>query len=364
MTLAQVHVITPLEVRQELSQFLQLGEASDQATLIASAVRRLCSFMCPCPSFAIQRMACRSLKVLGLPEDELHRLVADSLEDLSVSGDVLELSRVTMAGAENFPSWLYCAPPSFISRATGRIYVTGIAADDASFLPRELRANITRDGAARFIDSANQEIAEQLKQLGLRQVKESAWMNGVRTETAPDHLRRATGRLRSFGVAGDLPDLTILEYAGRARKSYTSRWKKTDNENGVYVGRVPQPYGAPLWYLCDLVEGKSARSILLPTKESTERASDVAWRIQFALDSQAGFPASYSVARDSNVATLSFHFPLPVAVRRRFMFLGARRSQDDPNPFRFQLPLQELDGERRFLRDNYWIEERAEEQTE
>jgi hypothetical protein len=364
MTLAQVHVITPVEVRQELSQFLQLGEAPAQATLIASAVRRLCSFMCPCPSFAIQRMALRSLKVLGFPEDELHRLVENALEDLSVSGDVLELSRVTMAGAENFPSWLYCAPPSFIARATGRIYITGIAADDASFLPREFRANLTRDGAARFIESASQEITEQLKQLGLRQVKEAAWMSGVRAETVSDHLRRATSRLRSFGVAGDLPDLTILEHAGRVRKSYSSRWKKTDIESGAYIGRVPQPYGAPLWYLCDLVDGKTAKSILLPTKESTERASDVAWRIQFALDSQAGFPATYSVTRDSNVATLSFDFPVPLAVRRRFMFLGARRSQDDPNPFRFQLPLQELEGERRLLRDNYWLEERTEERTE
>jgi hypothetical protein len=361
MKAAQARVLTPVDVHAELCRFLQLGEEPAPATLVGSAVRRLCSFMCPCPAFAIKRMACRSLRVLDIPEEQLTRLVDEAIEDLSIGGDLLELSRVMIAGAENHPSWLYCAPPSFIARKTGRIYILGIAADDASFLPRELRAGVQRDGAVRFIESAEPEAVTQLKRLGLREVNEAAWLTTVKTESAREHLQAAAKQLRHLGADGELPDLTILAHASGEGKPYSRRWKSPEAESGVYIGRVPQPYGAPLWYFCDLDHGRTMRSMLLPTRESRERASDIAWRLQLALDAEAGFAARYSVDRTSDTATLTFDFPVPLAVRRRLMFLGARRSQDDPHPFRFQLPVGELDEERSFLRSNYWIEERSEE---
>jgi len=354
----QAQTITSRQAQDELFRALELGQSprADEAVVIAAVLRRLCGFMCPCPPHAIAQMACKSLAPLELPVQDLREAVDAVLEDLTVCGDVIELTRVAMVGAENKPTWLYCAPPSFVIRTGGRIHIFGIASDDAVFLPRELRSQLHRDRAARFIVSPDGAIVPALRQLGLREISESAWMTNVRAETAQQHVDRHQRRLSTHGVAGDMPDLMILQHAQEAHVTYRRRWKLAQDESGIFVGRLAQPYGAPLWYLCQLKDGAAERSLLLPLKDTVDRASDAAWRIQLSMDAARGHPATYDCRQEGEGFTLFFSFPLPVAARRRLLFLGAGRAAEETNPFAFWLPTAELQAERKFLKDYYWIQ--------
>lgn len=356
----QARVISAAQAIDDLLQALELEPATpaDMMVMIAAVLRRLCGFMCPCPPHAIVQMACRSLEPLQLQLENLRESVEAMLEDLTVCGDVLELSRVAMAGAENQPTWLFCAPPSFVARSGGRIHLFGIAADDAAFLPRELRTQVRREGAARFINATDATIVPALKQLGLREISEAAWMTSVRAEPAQQYIERHRKRLVAQGVLGDMPGLVVLDHAQEASVSYRRRWRLAQRESGLYIGRAEQPYGAPLWYLCDLQDGAVKRSLLLPLKDSPERASDAAWRIQLSIDAAQGRPATYECREDRDGFTLVFGFPLPTAAQRRLLFLGVGRRRSDANPFAFWLPAAELQVEQRFLKDLYWFHPR------
>jgi hypothetical protein len=359
----QAQVISTAQASGNLLEALglELSPPADNTVVIAAVLRRLCGFMCPCPPHAIVQMACRSLEPLQLQLENLRETVEAMLEDLIVCGDVLELSRVAMAGAENRPTWLFCAPPSFVVRPGERIHIFGIAADDAAFLPQELRTKMRREGAARFISAADAAVVPALKQLGVREISDAAWMTHVRAEPAQRYIERHQKRLAAQGALGDMPGLVVLGHAQEAPVSYRRRWKLAQKESGLYIGRAEQPYGAPLWYLCQLQDGMVERSLLLPLKDAPERASDAAWRIQLSIDAAEGRPATYVCRQDGDGFMLVFSFPLPTAAQRRLLFLGAGRPRSDTNPFAFWLPAAELRAEQKFLKDYYWFHAREAE---
>lgn len=353
-----VLVYSPKDAYENLLSYFELKDAPSQTTLIAAVLRRLCGFMCPCPPSALVGMACRSLAPLMLEVNTLRDQVETVLEDMIVCGDILELAHVAISGGDNHPHWVYCAPPSYVKRGN-RIHLFGVAPDDTRFLPSELRAYVMRDGALRFLDAEPSRTA-QLSSLGLREVSADVWLTSTPREIATQVVNRYVKRLESLGVSGALPDVSLLQPATSPRLAYRSRWTPPSNESGHFIGRVPQAFGAPLWYFCTLEAGVVQRSILLPLKESTERANDAAWRLQLAIDATAGIPATYSIRQDTEGTgeTLCFDFPLPLAARRRLLILGGRRIED--NPYKFWLPTAELALETTFLREHYWLQEHRE----
>ena len=307
-------------------------------------------------------MARRSLDALKLPVDDLGQAAKSVLEDMIVCGDILELAHVATPGAEAHPNWLYCAPPSYVVRSGGNIHVFGIAADNAAFLPREMRMQLQCNGAVRYLSTSHDKaLAQQLSRLGLREIKQDAWMNTVTRESPQTFIDRYRKRLASSGLSGDLPELRILLPRAEETIPYSARWKPATSETGLFVGRSPQAYGAPLWYLCSLDNGVVQKSLLLPFPESAERASDTAWRLQLALDALAGRPATFSVRNCTGGLRLFFDFPLPTAARRRLLHLGAPSPESHSTPFEFTLQTAEFEAERAFLRDHYWFDCTAEE---
>jgi len=344
----------------DLLNFFGLKNTSSHATVIAAILRRLCGFMCPCPASALIRAACQSLSILPIDAKMLRDQIEKILEDMTICGDLLELSHMVISGRENHPNWLYCALPSF-ARHGNRIHVFGIAADGASFLPDDLCVHLQYEGALRFLDiDCEQSLVAQLSGLGLREISPDAWMVSTRREPAETVVDRYTKKLISIGMPGEFQNSTLLKPNTQQRISYSDRWTHPSKESGRFVARVPQPYGAPLWYFCALRDGVVQRSLLLPLKESSERACDAAWRLQLALDAATGNPATYSVRQDQQGTGvfLRFNFPLPLAVRRRLLVLGAGHSED--NPYQYWLPTAGLASEKRFLCEYYWIEEQME----
>ena len=324
-------------------------------TLTAAALRRLCSFMCPCPEHAVVAAVVRSFRDMPDLASCDVEFVESVVERLLTGGDLLELSKVAMAGAEEHPTWVYCAPPGFVERGE-RIYIFGIGPDDAQFLPESLHARLKLDGAARFLESEPGEgLPDTLASLGLRKISPKTWLSGHSAETASTTVQKASTRMERDGVRGALPGLTILRHADGERLSYSKRWGEPAKESGLFIGRAPQAHGAPLWYLLHLQVGAVTRSILLPSPDRPERACDEAWRMQLAIDAANGFPSTCRVTAVGDGCRLDFDFPLPMAAKRRLLFLGGRES-DQRAVFSFSLPTSESAQEASFLKTHYWIE--------
>lgn len=325
--------------------------------LVAAIVRRLCGIMCPCQPFLILRAARESLAPLLDDAQATDSLLDEALEDLIVAGDVLELSKIASGMGDDRAKWLYCAPPSFVARSAQRVHIFGVAPDDAAFLPSELLKGLKRLGATRFLDTDDTKaLKNTLRQFGLREISKDDWLVAVRDEPAARHIERALRRLSNDGVAGDLPEVMVLAHAGPQPSSYRNRWRPVTNETGMFICRSPQPYGQPLWYLCDLDGGHVTRSILLPFGKAKDRASDAAWRLQLAIDANANRPSTFECRVHENGYLLQFHFPLPLPARRRLEYLGGRDRTGLDNPFAFWVPDTELEAEKKFLHEHYWLE--------
>lgn len=327
----------------------------DLSVLIAAVIRRLCGFMCPCPPGAIAKVALRSLTKFDLDPTELEEQVSDTMEDLMVCGDLLELSKVTLQGAENKPTWLFCAPPSYVERQGGRIYLFGIAPDDAPFLPTDVRARVKNEGAARFIEAGDASLLEMLRSIGLRPVNSEAWLTAHKAEAASSYVERLRARVTRDGTPGAMDGLTLISSQTAEHTPYGQRWKAARDESGLFIGRMPQPYGAPLWYLCAMSNGAVIRSLLLPLPDSAMRASDSAWQIQLAIDAHAGNPATFTSVREEDGFRLDLSFPLPISGRRRLAFLGGRRVPGNGRPFSFWIPESQLPAEEAYLREHFWF---------
>lgn len=327
------------------------------AAVIAAVMRRLCGFMCPCPGYALEKATLRSLQPFYPSDEALRAEIKEILNDLLTSGDILELSRVVVAGAEGKPTWLFCAPPSFVERTDGHVYIFGIAPDGATFLPGELTDQLQYRATTRFFESADmRSLVATLRSIGLREVSEEAWLSTVRSGSPKEYLDRVKAALARQGVEGDLGEISILRHCKEALGAYSARWSRSSSESGYYIVRTEQAYGAPNWYFAELANGTVRSSVLLPLPEVAERACDTAWRIQLAMDACGGFPAQIRLAPTTEGYTLSFSFPPPTAVRRRLGILGGRRHDQNSGYQQFHVQSSELDQELLHLRTCYWYE--------
>lgn len=323
--------------------------------LVAGVMRRLCASLCPCPARSIVATTTRSLRFFSQDEAALQAAVEEVLEDLLTSGDVVELARVTLPGAEDKPTWLFPASPSFVARGK-RIYFFGMGPDDAPFLPEEFGQRVRCEGAARYLEAGQVEgdAVSELRSLGLREVAVAQWLQGEREETAQTHVAWLQGQLKEHGESGPLTDMKVLAHRTDQSPGYRSRWHPETGESGLHIVRVERLRGAPLWYAADLVGGQCVRSVLLPLRNSRLRACDQAWRAQLAIDAAAEHPATFRAVRAGDGERLVFDFPLPLAARRRLSYLGSTVMQSD-NPYSFWLPDSQVAEEVKYLERHLWM---------
>lgn len=353
MTAPTIQQAPPADVLHQIHVDLDLpAQASDTQALVSEIMRRIAGSMCPCPAHALRSATERALSPLEVVAS-LEEEVSDAFEDLVAIGDLLELSNVLVEGAEEKPRWMFCAPPSFVRRGSGRLYVFGVAPDDAVFLPSELRARLHRTGALRYFEDTDGACLRELRGLGLREIRSEDWLVKQRAMSPEAYIAQYSQHLVTAGINGALEKAVILTSPAEA-KAYRDRWVEPTNESGVFILRVPQLYGEPLWYYSRLREGKVERSLLLPAIDHKERASDAAWRLQLAVDAQAGRPNRYRLQEADGGYLLTFKFPLPLQARRRLTLLGSRQAQPG-YVTAFWIPASELAQEQSFLRECFWL---------
>ena len=335
---------------------LQASDDSDQRTLIAQAVKRVCGILCPCTARAIADAAFASLHLVVDDDGELRDVIRSSLEALSISGDVIEMG--ASFSEDEMPQQLFhCAPPSYMLMGS-KIYLTGVAPDDAPVLPTGIASLVIAKGAIRYINAVDpDQLCEQLQGLGLRAMTPEDWFRRSSHGKAATFLAKMRQRLAEFGVDGDLQGVRVLAPNGDGNAAYKSRWVEPSRRAGLHIIRTPRTFGADAWLLAMLRDGRVERSYALyGLDNTTTRACDVGWLTQLALDATSGNPNTYHFQRDRDDLLVTLDFPLPTHAKRRLLYWSGGMVVDSNNYRTFHLPSNASAAVERFLQEQCWMQ--------
>ena len=322
--------------------------------LLAGLLRRSAGIHCPCSRATLRGSLLESLQYLTVNDASLPDRIDAAIEALIVGGDLLELNDVVTEDTAAKGTWLFAAPPSFVVRPSGGIFLFGIVPDQDAFLPLSLSFRITYDGFTRVIaPQPDEDLAAELREQGLQQLSENAWLKSPKAEAATDVLARFERRLAAQPPAGAVSDLEILDPA-RPVTYYRGRWVVPKNRSGTFVARRPQEFGAPIWCFVSLEGGVPVRLLDLPLERTRWRGCDVAWHLQMAIDYCRHNPQRYRRRIEREGIRLDFFSPLPQWSQRRLMIFG-RAVPRENSLFAYRLPAAEAQTEERFLQERLWL---------
>ena len=296
-----------------------------------------------------------SLYGLTPDEQELPEAIDAVIEGLIIGGDLLELNDVATVDPDVKGTWIFAAPPSFVVRASGSVFLTGIVPDQDTFLPLSLASRITYDGSPAFSNRyrARTSQASSGKKV-FRNSRKTSGSRRLKPEPAHDVLLGMERHLNTMPPSGAFEGLQILDPARRVNY-YKGRWcAPTRHHNGSFVGRRPQDYGAPIWCFVALKSGVPTKVLDLPLKKTRWRACDVAWHLQMAIDSCNSNPQLYRRIADGGRVRFDFFSPLPQWSERRLMIFG-RPEPRSGSLISYSLPAAVADQEERFLQERLWL---------
>ena len=139
--------ISAEEVMKSSRESLGLPSVSGGAiddTLLAASLRRAAGILCPCSPSTLVAAVLESLQYLFEgSDDDMEERIAATAETLIIGGDLLELNQVTTDDPDVKGTWVFSAPPGFIVRPGGNIFLVGIAPDEMTPLPASLNTRVT-----------------------------------------------------------------------------------------------------------------------------------------------------------------------------------------------------------------------------
>lgn len=329
-------------------------DAPIEDTLIAALLRRAGGILCPCSRTALRAALLESLQ--GLSEDaSLSDRIDSILEGLIIGGDLLELHDVTTADQAAKGTWVFAAPPSFVKRPDGSIFLTGTVPDQDTFLPPSLASRVRHEGFVRELrPGPDEEIVSALLDLGLQELSEQVWLKSPKSETPEALLSGYQRQLELQPPGGEVAEMLILDPTSSVR-FYPKRWTSpSTNHSGTFVARRPQEFGAPIWCLAHLDDGRVLRFLDLPPRRSRWRGSDIAWYFQMAVDHCRGAPQLYRRSTIADGERFDFFSPLPQWSQRRMMIFG----QPVPRAnclMSYVLPASQAEAEEGFIKQRLWL---------
>jgi hypothetical protein len=329
------------------------GNVHDEAFL-AALVRRAAGILCPCSERTIFRAVLESLQHLADDAAHLETEVENAVEKAMIAGDLLEFSQATTSDPDAKGTWVFAAPPSFVARPNGSVFLMGIAPDEPSPLAPSLSARILYERHFRLIhQEPSENLPQILRELGVLELSEQSWLKLPKEETAKVFLDRLERELMVQPTSGSVPDLLILDSA-RDPSYYKGRWVAPRRETGCFVARRPQAYGAPLWGFAHLADGALDKFLDFPPRRERWRGCDFAWHLQLAIDSCRGSPQKYRRRQAQDGICLDFFSPLPLWAERRLAIIG-RPAERSRCLFTYQILECELAAEEEFLRRRLWL---------
>lgn len=325
--------------------------------LLAALLRRAAGILCPCSPGTIVSSVLDSLQYLVERNDQIADRLTRTIERLIVIGDLLELNQVTTDDPAVKSTWVFAAPPSFVERPDGSVFLLGIVPDDTTPLPAGFKSRIIYDRATRVvIPETSENLRSALLDLGWLELSKSAWLKAPKPSSDVELRQAIQSRLETQPESGAILDLSILD-PSRDVRYYANRWVTPTNQSGHYVARRPQAYGAPIWGYASLVSGSVTKFLDLPLKGTRWRGCDIAWHLQMAIDRHRGTPQLYRRREGTGGAFLDLFSPLPMWAERRLAVLG-RPAAAEKCLFSYWIPEPERAPEEGFLRERLWLASR------
>lgn len=322
---------------------------------VAASLRRLAGFLCPCSPQTLIRSMAEAHRGLHPDNPEFSDRVEEVVEALVAVGDLLELSDVATLDETVKSTWVFAAPPAFVPRPSGSVLILGLSADEPTPLPVALRSRVKYHGVARWLEAApGEDLRATLRGLGLNEVAPDRWSRPPRAQTAAALIAEMDSKLAAQGACGEIADLRILNHSRSVRR-YRDRWTTGGAQNGRFVVRRPQAYGADIWGYAELSEGRPVRLIDFPLPNSRWRGCDIAWRLQMAIDAQAGNAQTYVVQANGDTARVEFFVPVPDWIRRRLAMVG-EEVEPSSSLLAFVVSKTELAAEENFLHNYLFLE--------
>jgi hypothetical protein len=331
------------------------GTAADLTApeVLASAVRRAASFMCP--ATPRQLVSAVRASVAGLvedPNDEASFPLRATVDDLAAYGDLIEAPVSTDGGPEQ--RVLFLAEPAFVMLGTA-VLLIGVRADGVPYLSGTSPESIEYDGHVRRLTVGHAMTANDLEALGLREVSAAHWLAHPPLGDAAELVADYDRRLAAAGQAGTIEDCTILD-GSTSPTYYRGRWRAlSSKDSGTYVARRSAAFGAPLWCYVDVANGEVQRLVDLPAQARLNRACDEAWRLQAALDELRGTPQVVRVERGGRADIVLLHLlsPPPAWAQRRLDAIG-RPLPRNRSLLSYALRAAEVEAELDFLQTALW----------
>jgi len=324
---------------------------------VAASLRRAADILCPCSPSTLEGAVMESFLHLTNEIEPLAQVTSSAVESLILYGDLLELDHVTIDNPLVKSNWVFPAPPSFVRRPSGGVFIIGIAPDASTPLPQSLSDRIEYQGFTRILmPLPTEDLPVVLRGLGLLELPAATWLKSPRPTAPADLLSSMVQKLTSQERSGHIPDLSILDTT-RNVGFYSGRWVTPTTETGNFVARRPQAYGAPLWVFAQLIDGKIIKLLDLPLKGNRWRGCDVAWQLQMAIDYLRGTPQLYRRRPAPTGAILDFFSPLPLWMQRRLSIVG-RQEPREGCLFSYWVPEREVAIEEAFLQSDAWLKRR------
>ena len=353
-------VITQLSASETLQiARATLGFRASQATpmddaLLAALVRRAAGVLSPCAPVTLASAVVEALRLLTTEPETIKKRIADAVENLIVFGDLLELNQVTVDDPAVKSTWVFAAPPSFVVRPSGTVFILGIVADEASPLPASLNDRIVYEGFTRILTPhSGENLPSILRSLGLRELALNVWRKSPPSQAASELRDQMLGRLHKQTESGAIADLRILD-PGCSARFYDQRWVVPHTESGTFVARRPQAYGAALWGFAQLEKGIVTKFLDFPLKGQRWRGCDVAWHLQMAIDHSRGTPQRYRKRAVSGGFCFQFFSPLPQWASRGLAVIG-RPVPPENSLISYWIPERESATEEDFLTKQLWL---------
>ena len=343
-----------LDVCRETLGLNSTGCSKLDQELLNGLARRCAGICCPCSRATLRRSLADALRFLSNSEEILSERIEATIEGLVVTGDLLELHDVCTLDPAARGTWVFAAPPSYVIRPNGDVFVIGIVRDQDVFLPRSLSSRICKQGNARLIKpEPGENLAAKMEEQGLHQRSERSWLKSPKATAARNVLERYRCRLNAAPPSGEFGSLNILA-PERPVTYYRGRWTSSEGKTGTFVGRRPQEYGAEIWCFVLLEDGVPKRFLDMPKKRSRWRGCDEAWHLQMAIDAELNQPQQYRVHYDNEEWCFEFFSPLPSWAERRLLTFG-RPVQAEACLMAYALPRCRAEEEVQFLQNTLWL---------
>ena len=332
--------------------------------VLAAVVRRAASFLCPTTPGALTRSVGEYLDGLVATDQPENRvsLVRAMLEDLVAYGDLVE------APIEDDRSGisrrlLFLAQPSYVPLSSGICLLVGIRADGLPMADGSLDDRVDYYNHTRRVRlGSDEEPADVLGGLGLRELNDQQWLNRPTQVAAAALVKQYSARLAAAGASGSVADVRILDPTTPVTY-YRGRWRvPSQGDSGKFVGRRPVQFGADQWCYFDLADGEVTSLVDLPTEDRVGRGCDEAWHLQAAIDSVAGTPQLLRVrpGRIAGEVVLEFRSPIPSWGQRRLDALGQPLGHQPGSLFAYKLSDDLIDQELAFLEETMWLKAQQE----